>query len=120
MPERNRFMKGLFAWASFRSAAVLYHREDRTVGTTKYNYWKAVDAGDRRDPPPRRPCRSGVELCRRGCGLDRAGLCDLHHRANADVRRPMPGYASLMDAILFLGGLQLLSLGVLANMSGGS
>ena len=40
MPERNRFMKGLFAWAGFRQAAVLYHREERTVGKTKFNYWK--------------------------------------------------------------------------------
>src|SRR3546814_5583694 len=40
MPERNRFMKGLFAWAGFRQAAVSYHRTERTVGKTKYNYWK--------------------------------------------------------------------------------
>ena len=40
MPERNRFMKGLFAWAGFKSGAVLYHREERKVGTTKFNYWK--------------------------------------------------------------------------------
>ena len=40
MPERNRFMKGLFAWAGFKQAAVSYHREERTVGKTKFNYWK--------------------------------------------------------------------------------
>ena len=40
MPERNRFMKGLFAWAGFQQAAVRYHREERTVGKTKFNYWK--------------------------------------------------------------------------------
>ncbi len=40
MPERNRFMKGLFAWAGFKSAAVHYHRDERKVGTTKFNYWR--------------------------------------------------------------------------------
>ncbi len=40
MPERNRFMKGLFAWAGFRQSAVEYDRAQRDVGTTKFNYWK--------------------------------------------------------------------------------
>jgi hypothetical protein len=40
MPERNRFMKGLFAWGGFRQAAVEYDRSPRTVGTTKFRYWK--------------------------------------------------------------------------------
>ena len=40
MPERNRFMKGLFAWSGFRQAAVEYDRAERAIGTTKFNYWK--------------------------------------------------------------------------------
>src|SRR5690349_15839154 len=40
MPERNRFMKGLFAWAGFKQASVEYDRAERETGTTKYNYWK--------------------------------------------------------------------------------
>ena len=40
MPERNRFMKGLFAWAGFRSASVTYTRAARTIGTTKFRYWR--------------------------------------------------------------------------------
>ena len=40
MPERNRFMKGLFAWSGFRQAAVDYERAPRTVGKTKFRYWK--------------------------------------------------------------------------------
>ena len=47
LPERNRFMKGLFAWGGFRQTAVEYDRVERMVGTTKFNYlklWKlAVD-----------------------------------------------------------------------------
>ena len=40
LPERSRFMKGLFAWSGFRQAAVEYERAPREVGTTKFRYWK--------------------------------------------------------------------------------
>src|ERR1700750_1366099 len=40
MPERNRFMKGLFAWAGFKQGAVEYDRAERETGSTKFNYWK--------------------------------------------------------------------------------
>ena len=70
MPERNRFMKGLFAWAGFKSAGVSYHREERTVGTTKFNYWKlwtlAVDGITSASTVP----LARVELSRR-----RGGAC---------------------------------------------
>ena len=38
--ERHRFMKGVFAWVGFPSKAVVYDREPRAAGTTKWNYWK--------------------------------------------------------------------------------
>ena len=40
LPERNRFMKGLFAWVGFRQTAVLYDREPRYGGRTTWNYWR--------------------------------------------------------------------------------
>lgn len=40
LPERNRFMKGLFAWAGFRAVGVPYERPARHAGETKFNYWK--------------------------------------------------------------------------------
>jgi hypothetical protein len=40
MRERNRFMKGLFAWVGFPSSVVYYNREIRYTGKTKWNYWK--------------------------------------------------------------------------------
>src|SRR5262249_16954806 len=48
LPERTRFMKGLFAWVGFKQTAVLYDREPRHAGVTKWNYWRlwnfAIDA----------------------------------------------------------------------------
>jgi hypothetical protein len=40
LPERRRFMKGLFAWVGFRTAYVAYRRAPRHAGTTSWNYWK--------------------------------------------------------------------------------
>ena len=40
LPERRRFMKGLFAWVGFRTTVVYYHRDPRLSGKTTWNYWK--------------------------------------------------------------------------------
>ena len=118
MPERNRFMKGLFAWAGFKSAAVLYHREERQLGTTKFNYWKlwtlAVDGITSASTVPLRVW-SYV-----GGSVALFALC---YAIFIVVRTlvsgiDVPGYASMMVAVLFLGGLQLFSLGVLGEYVG--
>jgi glycosyltransferase involved in cell wall biosynthesis len=118
MPERNRFMKGLFAWAGFKSSAVLYHREERTVGTTKFNYWKlwtlAVDGITSASTVPLRVWSyvgGSVALFALGYAIF---IVVRTLMFGIDV----PGYASMMVAVLFLGGLQLFSLGVLGEYVG--
>jgi len=118
MPERNRFMKGLFAWAGFKQTAVSYHREERKVGRTKYNYWKlwtlAIDGITSASTVPLRIWSYLGALVALGA-LGFAGFIVIRTLTTGiDV----PGYASLMVAILFLGGLQLLSLGVLGEYVG--
>jgi glycosyltransferase involved in cell wall biosynthesis len=118
MPERTRFMKGLFAWAGFRQASVPYTREARKVGTTKFSYWKlwtfALDGITSASTVPLRVWSylGGV-----------VALFALGYALFVIVRTlafgvQVPGYASLMVAVLFLGGLQLLSLGVLGEYVG--
>ncbi len=118
MPERNRFMKGLFAWAGFRSAAVCYHREERTLGKTKYNYWKlwtlAVDGITSASTVPLRIWSYLGALVALGALAYALVIIVRTLAFGIDV----PGYASMMVAILFLGGLQLLSLGVLGEYVG--
>ena len=118
LPERNRFMKGLFAWAGFRQAAVGYHREDRKLGTTKFNYWKlwtlAVDGITSASTVPLRVWSYVGALVALGA-LAYAGFIVVRTIA---FGIEVPGYASMMVAILFLGGLQLLSLGVLGEYVG--
>ncbi len=118
MPERNRFMKGLFAWAGFKSAAVLYHREERQVGKTKFNYWKlwtlAVDGITSASTVPLRVWSYlGGTVALGALGY---AIYIIIRTLTSGIQ--VPGYASLMVAILFLGGLQLFSLGVLGEYVG--
>jgi glycosyltransferase involved in cell wall biosynthesis len=118
MPERNRFMKGLFAWGGFRQAAVEYDRVPREVGSTKFRYWKlwtlALDGITSASTMPLRIWSYiGVVIA----------LLTLVYAVYVVVRTTLfgidvPGYPSLMVAILFFGGLQLISLGVLGEYVG--
>ena len=118
MPERNRFMKGLFAWAGFRQAAVEYDRAERTAGETKFNYWKlwtlALDGITSASTVPLRVWSyiggaiALVALAYAAFIVSRTLL----------FGNPVPGYASIMVSVLFLGGMQLLSLGILGEYVG--
>ena len=118
MPERNRFMKGLFAWAGFRQAAVSYHREERQFGKTKFNYWKlwtlAIDGITSASTVPLRVWSYLGGFVALGALIFAAFIIVRTLTTGITV----PGYASLMVAILFLGGLQLISLGVLGEYVG--
>ena len=118
MPERNRFMKGLFAWAGFKQAAVSYHREERKVGTTKYNYWKlwtlAIDGITSASTVPLRIWSYLGALV----ALGALGYAIFIIVRTLTSGITVPGYASMMVAVLFLGGLQLFSLGVLGEYVG--
>ena len=118
MPERNRFMKGLFAWAGFKQAAVSYHREERKVGKTKYNYWKlwtlALDGITSASTVPLRIWSYLGAFVALGALAYAIFIIIRTLTSGIEV----PGYASMMVAVLFLGGLQLLSLGVLGEYVG--
>jgi glycosyltransferase involved in cell wall biosynthesis len=118
LPERNRFMKGLFAWAGFRQTAVEYDRVERELGTSKFNYWKlwtlAIDGITSASTVPLRVW-SYV-----GAVIALFAMC---YAIFIAVRTllfgvDMPGYASIMVSVLFLGGIQLISLGVLGEYVG--
>ena len=118
MPERNRFMKGLFAWAGFRQAAVEYDRAERETGTTKYNYWKlwtlALDGITSASTVPLRIWSYiGAVVARFALGY--AGFIAAE---TVIFGNRVPGYASIMTSVLFLGGVQLISLGVLGEYVG--
>jgi len=118
LPERNRFMKGLFAWAGFKQAAVEYDRAERETGATKFNYWKlwtlALDGITSASTVPLR-IWSYVGAVVAFLAIAFAGwlaVCTMM------FGNPVPGYASIMVSVSFLGGIQLISLGVLGEYVG--
>jgi glycosyltransferase involved in cell wall biosynthesis len=118
MPERNRFMKGLFAWSGFRQTAIEYDRAERTNGLTKFNYWKlwtlAIDGITSASTVPLR-----VWSYVGGCIALVALLYALFLIARTLIYGgDVAGYPSLMVAVLFIGGVQLLSLGILGEYVG--
>ena len=116
--ERQRFMKGLFAWIGYRQTAVRYQREPRHAGSTKWSYWRltqlAIEGITSFSTAPLR-LATWVGLC--SALLSFAyGLWVL---TKAIVYGdPVRGYPTLMLVILFLGGVQLLALGVIGEYLG--
>lgn len=118
LPERNRFMKGLFAWVGYQQAAIEYERDARHAGQTKWNYWKlwnfALDGITAFSSVPLKVW-SYLGLLVSALALLYAGVLIVQTLITGiDV----PGYASLMVALLFLGGVQLISLGVIGEYIG--
>ena len=116
--ERNRFMKGLFAWVGFRSVAVPYERPARAAGETKFNYRKlwafAVDGITSFSVVPLKIWTYvGIAVA----------LAAIVYMAVITVTtiafgRDVPGYASLMSVMLLLGAVQLISLGIIGEYLG--
>jgi len=118
MPERNRFMKGLFAWSGFRQAAVEYARAERTQGKTKFRYWKlwtlALDGLTSASTMPLRIWSYVGVVIAFFTLLYAIGVVVKTIFWGSDVA----GYPSLIVAILFFGSVQLISLGVLGEYVG--
>lgn len=118
LPERNRFMKGLYAWSGFSQASVSYDRAERALGETKFRPGKlwslAIDGITSSSTLP-------LRIWTYVGGT--VALLSFAYAAFILLRTliggvAVPGYASLMVAILFFGGVQLLSLGILGEYVG--
>jgi glycosyltransferase involved in cell wall biosynthesis len=118
LPERRRFMKGIFAWVGFRSTTIEYVRDPRVAGESRFSAWKlwnlALEAVTSFSTAP---LRIWTYL-----GLAVASLAFVY-AAFIVVRTviygiEVPGYASLLAVTLFLGGIQLIGLGVLGEYLG--
>lgn len=118
LPERNRFMKGLFAWPGFVSKGIGYKRPERVAGKTKWNYWKlwnfALDGISGFSSLPLRVW----SYIGGAIGILAILYMIFIFIKTAITGVEVPGYASLMSAILFLGSVQLISIGVLGEYLG--
>jgi glycosyltransferase involved in cell wall biosynthesis len=115
LPEKNRFMKGLFSWVGYRQAAIYFERLPRYGGKSSFNYWKlwnfALDGITSFSSIPLKVWSY--------CGL-LISLISLLYGLFLLLKTlifgvDLPGYASTIVAILFLGGIQLITLGVIGE-----
>jgi glycosyltransferase involved in cell wall biosynthesis len=116
--ERHRFMKGLFSWIGFRQIEVPYARAPRAAGQTKWNYWRLWNLS--------------IE------GITSFSIWPLQIASyfgfviaflavvygvffilrTIILSNPVPGYPSLLVVVLFLGGVQLITLGIIGEYIG--
>lgn len=118
LPERQRFMKGLFAWAGFKTTAIEYQRTSRDLGSTKFSGWSLWNlALEGITSFSTAPLRIWTYIGATIAFLTLAyGLFII---ANTLIYgTDVPGYASMLVAVLFLGGLQLIGIGVLGEYIG--
>lgn len=116
--ERQRFMKGLFAWVGFRQVALDYHRDPRHAGRSKFSYWRlwnfALEGFTSFSTLPLRMA-TYVGLLTAGVAFLAGSWVILKTLLWGD---PVAGYPSLMVVILFLGGIQLMALGIAGEYLG--
>jgi len=116
--ERQRFMKGLFTWVGFKQLPVAYDRDPRFAGSSKFNYWRlwnfALEGITSFSGAPLKIATYiglASALLAFGFGLWVLGKALL-------FGDPVRGYPSLMLAVLFLGGIQLMALGMIGEYLG--
>lgn len=118
LPESNRFMKGLFAWVGFKTAVVEYIRPTRVSGVTKFNGWKlwnfTLEGITSFSTDPLRIWTYFGILISSASFL--FGLFIIIKVIYLGV--DMPGYASIVVLVTFLGGIQLIGIGVLGEYLG--
>lgn len=116
--EHHRFMKGLFTWIGYKQKAVLYERDPRHQGQTKWNYWKLWNFAlegitSYTSAPLKLATYFGFSIA----------ICSFIYALTIIVKtllfqEPVKGYPSLMVVILFLGGIQLIFIGFIGEYLG--
>lgn len=116
--ERHRFMKGLFAWIGYPSIAVPYRRNPRHAGITKWNYWKlwtlALEGFTSFTVAPLKIATYVGMVVALSAFL--FALFIVYE--TLVYGNPVTGYPSLMVVVLFLGGIQLMALGIIGEYLG--
>ncbi len=117
LPEQHRFVRGMVAWVGFRQTAVLYDREKRRSGQSHYPFWKmaslAVDAITSFSIVP---LRLIVTLA--GLTFLLSLLLMVYAFVSWAFFQAVAGWTSLISVVLFLGSVQLLSLGIIGEYVG--
>jgi len=116
--ERHRFMKGLFGWVGFRRVALPYHRGARVAGRSKFNFWRLWNlALEGITSFSTAPLRLATYLGLATAALAFAFALKVVLKALL-FGDPVQGWPTMMAVILFLGGVQLIALGLIGEYLG--
>lgn len=116
--ETQRYTKGMFSWIGYNKKEILFDRDPRAAGETKWNYAKLLDlAIEGITSFTTAPLRISAFF---GCVISFFAFLYMIWIITKTLLfgEPVAGYPSLMTVILFLGGIQLLSLGILGEYLG--
>lgn len=118
MPERDRFVRGMTSWVGFRQTALPYKRAARHAGETKYTLLKMMRlATDGIMSFSTKPLQISIALGLLCAGIATCGIAyALFMRLFTDIW--VQGWTALMIAVLFLGGIQLITIGILGGYVG--
>ena len=115
LPERSRFMKGLFAWIGFPCRELQYDRDGRFAGQSKWNYWRlwnfALEGVTSFSAAPLK-LASYVGL---GTAVLAFAYGSYFVMKTLLFGDPVQGFPTLVTIVLFLGGLQLMALGIIGE-----
>lgn len=119
LPERSRFLRGLVCWVGFKKIGVKYDRAERTAGESKYPLKKMVRLAldgitGFSSAPLKISFYAGLFATFIGLGLFIWSILEKFLSPETTV----PGWASLMTAIVFFGGVQLISIGIMGEYIG--
>ena len=118
MPENSRFLRGLVAWSGFRQIGIPYVAAPRFAGTTKYSLFKMLTlASDGITSFSTKPLRWSMYFgFFTAAAIVPYSLLAIYQHLFTNLT--VPGWSSLIVAVSFLGGVQLMSLGILGEYVG--
>lgn len=119
LPEKNKYIRGLISWIGFKQVPITYVRDERFAGETKYPLSKMIKFASTSllyfsKKPLKLALTIGLISIFIGIGLAIWVITGLIYRTNSIV----PGWASTIIALIFFGGIQLLTIGVLGEYLG--
>lgn len=118
MPERDRFLRGMVSWIGFRQVAVMYSRAERRAGESKYPLFKMLQfAADGVLSFSLTPLRLALWVGFLSIGMAFAGIL-YALVVRLYTKDYVKGWASIFTAVLFIGGAQLVTLGIIGEYIG--
>lgn len=119
MPERDRFVRGMVSWLGFSQIGISYHREARTAGTTKFSFFKMLRfAMDGIFSFSVVPLRVATWIGFAASGIAILGIVIAVVEWLLGVHGLVKGWTSILIAVLFIGGVQLICMGIIGEYVG--